>query len=870
MTIRKKVFLIVGTVFFGLVAILLFIGLFVGRSSLDRLETEYGRYALETFRTALDSQMADLDSLTADWAYWDDTYEFVQDGNQDYIDSNLMDGTFVNVNLNLMVIADANDRVTFMKYFDPEQTLEQQPPSDLPAHFTPKSILFERPQESSKVAGLIMVQGKPMLVTSLPILTSAEKGPIQGSLTVGRFLLSSSVDELVAVRHVLTLWPFGAPDLPSDFQIARDELVQGRTSLIRPLDDQILASYALLRDVYDEPIVIARLDSGREIYQHGQSVLTFFAASLLAIGAVFGGVLFLVLDRLILKRLEQLDRDVKRIGSERDPTVRVTVSGQDELTGLGQSINLMLDSLAQSQKRLLESEVFLRQVFNTTPNLMFVKDKNGRYLQVNRAWSEFYAMLMGEAIGKTDRDLAELGRFLHSEAERFRQDDLRVLENGEMLFLDDVSVTKENGRTYWFHVAKVPLTLHDDPHHVLAICTEVTERKRLEAQLLQSQKLESVGRLAGGVAHDFNNLLTVIIGNSEIILERLSMENSVSKNVEQILLSAERASQLVRQLLLFSRQTEIETSAANLNDAILEVKKMLDRLIGEDITLVTVLEPALNEVEIDSGQMEQVLINLAVNARDAMPHGGTLIVRTENVTLSEDDGRKYTEVPPGEYVQLTVSDSGLGMDSDILAHIFEPFFTTKAAGKGTGLGLAMVYGIVKRHEGYILAESQPGQGTTFTIYLPRATAKEHQRQKEGSLDDVPRGTETILLVEDENLVRQVMAQILRGLGYSVIEAASGEEAWQLIRSGENGIALVLTDIVMPYMTGKELANQIRKLYPEMKVLFTSGHIDHDTLRDLNAEDENIFLRKPLTVATVASKVREILDQPMSFDSQAKT
>ena len=355
---------------------------------------------------------------------------------------------------------------------------------------------------------------------------------------------------------------------------------------------------------------------------------------------------------------------------------------------------------------------------------------------------------------------------------------------------------------------------------------EMGERESLEAQFLQAQKMEAIGQMAGGVAHDFNNLLTGIVGYSQLGMMEGCSRDRLGGYLQEIQNAAERASHLTRQLLTFSRRQVVEPRVLSINDLFLDLDKMLRRLIGEDIELVTLTAPVLGTVKVDSGQMEQVLVNMAVNARDAMPDGGKLIIQTANVTVDDEYARRRLDVTPGEYVVMSVSDNGVGMDQEVKAHIFEPFFTTKEVGKGTGLGLSTCYGIVAQSGGHITVDSEPGKGTIFEIYLPRVEDVTGYLTLTDRPEHLPVGSETVLLVEDEPLVRAVISQVLREQGYTVLEAANGHEAMSVAQHhSDEEIHLLLTDVVMPLMGGRELTKQLGRLHPEARVLYTSGYTD---------------------------------------------
>ncbi len=389
---------------------------------------------------------------------------------------------------------------------------------------------------------------------------------------------------------------------------------------------------------------------------------------------------------------------------------------------------------------------------------------------------------------------------------------------------------------------------------------DVTERRALEQQLRQSQKMEAVGRLAGGIAHDFNNLLMVISGYSEFLLDRLGPDPALRGPAQEIAGAAQRASSLTRQLLAFSRKQMMAPKILDLNEVITENLKMLTRVIGEDIDLVMVPAATLGAVRADAGQIDQVIMNLAVNARDAMPSGGKLTIETSNVSLDEEYSRFHAPLRPGDYVMLTISDTGMGMDSETQSHIFEPFFTTKGT-KGTGLGLSTVYGIIKQSGGYIWVYSESGKGTTFKIYLPRVPERAESPAVVSTAESVATepGTETILLVEDEANLRYLARQFLEKQGYRVIEAADGAVAMQIAVAHEGMIHLLLTDVIMPGMNGRELAQRVSEIRPNTKVLYMSGYtenvIGHNGTLDAGVR----LLQKPFTLRELKSKVREVLD-----------
>jgi nitrogen-specific signal transduction histidine kinase len=388
---------------------------------------------------------------------------------------------------------------------------------------------------------------------------------------------------------------------------------------------------------------------------------------------------------------------------------------------------------------------------------------------------------------------------------------------------------------------------------------EITERRRLEEPLRQSQKMEAIGRLAGGIAHDFNNLLQVISGYSDMLLRRLTRQHTLCRYVQEIKNVSEQGAVLTRQLMTVSRKPSFQAQVLDLGGIIGNIIPILRRLLGEDIELIASVAPGLGQVTADPGQLEQVILNLAVNARDAMPQGGRLILEAVNVEFDAPLASRRGGMAPGEYVQLAVSDTGSGMDTETQTHIFEPFFTTKEPGKGTGLGLFTVYGIVNQSGGHMQVESTPGVGTTFTIHLPRVDAPIHEVKVEPAPQPTPHADETILLVEDEQVVRDMVGQVLHATGYGVLEATSGEQALRMGSAHPGPIHLLLADVVLPGLSGPEVAAQLVSTRPAMQVIYMSGYAPETIMRYGLSEQDRLFLQKPFTPTTLLAHVREALD-----------
>jgi two-component system, cell cycle sensor histidine kinase and response regulator CckA len=479
----------------------------------------------------------------------------------------------------------------------------------------------------------------------------------------------------------------------------------------------------------------------------------------------------------------------------------------------------------------------------------------GRYVDVNESFLRITGYKREEVVGRTSMEV----KFWESLEDRARLIEL-LEKQGSVRDLEITFRTKFDEQRVGLDSAD--LIDVDGQKCIIAILKDITERKALEKQIRQLQKMEAVGQLSGGIAHDFNNLLGVILGYTELLEEGLSRDSKLLKTVEEIKKAGMRAASLTRQLLAFSRQQVLELKVLDLNVVVADTEKMLRRLIGENIEITTKLASDLGQVKADEGQIEQVIMNLAVNARDAMPEGGKIIIETRNTELDEDYALRHPPTLPGKYVELSMTDTGIGMDAQTQLHIFEPFFTTKELGKGTGLGLATVYGVVKQSGGYVWVYSEPGVGTTFKVYLPCVAGADRERGPSDAEKALARGSETILLVEDEKSLRTLTRTLLEQNGYTVLEASGGKEAIEIARLCDGSVDLLLTDMIMPGMNGHEVASCLRRAYPRMKVVYMSGYSGFGS-RGL-AEQGDILLSKPITRETLLRKLDEVLHMQKDF------
>ena len=506
----------------------------------------------------------------------------------------------------------------------------------------------------------------------------------------------------------------------------------------------------------------------------------------------------------------------------------------------------------EAERALVENHSLLNAVVEGTSGPVFVKDLAGRYLMINSVGARSFGLTVEQIIGKDDRDL-----FPPALADEIIEHDRQVLTSGEPQTIEETATMRRVSRTF----LTTRGVYRDAQHKVIGLVgfsRDITELKRLEQQFRQAQKMEAVGLLAGGVAHDFNNLLTAIIGFGEMAFNGLDPADPNRELVSEIRRAGERAANLTRQLLAFSRKQVLRPEVVSLNTLLGDVLTLLQRLISEDVEVALSPEATLGLARIDPGQFEQAIINLAVNARDAMPDGGRLTIETHNVDIDDVYALTHQEVVPGSYVMVAVSDTGHGMDEDTRARIFEPFFTTKAVGAGTGLGLAMVYGFVKQSGGHVEAYSEPGHGTTFKIFLPRVFDAKVAPAVAEETAPMPKGHETVLLVEDEEAVRALSRRVLESAGYTVLVASHGPEAILMASQHEQPIHLLATDLVMPRMSGLEVASQLTQTRPEMRILLMSGYPNEAAIRQ-GVPPGARLLQKPFNAVALARAVRQVLD-----------
>ncbi len=975
MTLRVKTLIIIGAMLAGSLGALYIVSRIVLLGSFAKLEEQETRRNVDRVRSALADELSTLDHLCRDSATWDKAYAFIENGDPDFIRSDVGYGRFSTLSQRgqtLLLYIHSSGRIVFGEGFDLRTQKETPIPEGLHAHLLPGGTLLRHSTPESGVAGILLIPEGPILLASRPIVTTDGQGPIRGSLLVGRSLDSTEIARLSEKTHLaVALLPFQDPRLRSLFPIVPSAQINNGPVAVQPVNGDTIAGYALLGDMNGNPALVLRVTMPREVYHRGQTSVIYFSIVILAGGLVASILTLLLLEKAILSRVAILSSSVLTVGETGDLSRRVQLTGTDELGHLAGAVNRMLEALEASRRLERESEERYRLLFQRNQAGVFRCTTDGKIIDGNEALARILGhtsreemlaphqaeaqwggedtasfltrlkeqsivsnwegilrrrdgspvwvlasgtlldgcVIEGTVIDITDRKQAEaenlrLVTAIEQSAEAvvitnptgeieyvnaaftwitgYKREEVmgqstKILKSGkhDRAFYQQLWETILKGRNWHGELInrRKDGTLYTElmaisavkgergeVTHFIATKQDVTERKSLEAQLQQAAKIDAVGGLAAGVAHDFNNLLTIINGYTELLVDQFASNEEVSAFLKEIKDAGERAASLTHQLLAFSRHQVLAPEVIDLNSVISNLEKMLKRLIGEDITLHTHLDPSLGLVKADPGQIEQVIMNLAVNSRDAMPTGGNFSIETSNVELDEVFARSHLTMEPGSYVLVAVGDTGVGMTPETKAHIFEPFFTTKGKGKGTGLGLATVYGIIKQSGGSIWVYSEPGQGTVFKLYLPVASGEPIVKRDAITSADSASGSETILVVEDEEGVRSMVRLALASAGYKVLESADGESALLICADHGEPIHLLITDVVMPKMSGPLVADKVATLRPGIKVLYMSGYTDDAVVHYGVLRQEMPFIQKPFSPIALRKKVREVLGE----------
>ena len=801
---RGKIPLLVSLALVSLFLILLFGARIILLRSYEDLEEKEAHANVERVINALKAELESINSLAKDYAGWDDSYRFVQDGNSEFIRKNLDDPNFEQLGMNLIIYLDKGGKWVYSRNFDLQKKLKAPFPKSLRTLLTPKSPLLKELTLHSTCEGILALPEGSLLISAVPILTSEFRGPVAGTLVMGRFLNAAAIERFSLITKLqLRVYAATERNLPLPLSSFDHE----KKLVVRGPDENYLSGLTLLTDLYGNPALVVRVETPRTTYHQGIRTIGYFVVWFAGLSLLIVGVSIYFARKLLL---------VQRKGKESHSRYQAVVEGYDGLI----------------------------YIVSTTRNIEFMNKK-----LIERLGRDATGEICHEAL----HDFGGICEWCDNE---------RVIA-GETVRCEVYNPKDES----WYYVISTPVYNPDGTVSKQSMLTDITELKRaasekgeLESQLRQAQKMEAVGQLAGGVAHDFNNILCAIIGFASLVEMDMQKDDPARPHLEQILAATDRASQLVSGLLAFSRKQVINPHPIDMNRIVRDVQKILGRLITEDIDLqIRLADPELN-VLVDPGQIDQVLINLVTNAKDAMPGGGSLVIETGKELLPAELLKAAGAVSEVHYAVLAVRDTGTGMDTVAREKLFEPFFTTKEVGKGTGLGLSIVCGIVKQHNGFITVDSESGKGTTFKVFFPlvggAAGAQESYEPQTADLH----GNETILVVEDNSAVRTLSRTVLETFGYRVIEALDGSDALSQFSEHQDEIQLVVMDVVMPKMNGRQAYEQICRIRPGVKVIFMSGYAADIIMEKGVVTDDFHFITKPVKPFDFLEKVRMVLDQ----------
>jgi signal transduction histidine kinase/CheY-like chemotaxis protein len=853
-SLRAKTLAIIVPALVVLVVGLYTVSRMVLTSGFSHVESDFAADNLSRASNALSNEIDNLQHSAAQVASEDQMFEWVRQKDAKRIAAQFAPGAFEQLRVNFVVVFNARGQEIFAEGFKLAAMEPGPVPADLVGYLRPWSRLLASGDPSRDAGGIAMLSSGPALIGSSAIAPTGSHRVRGGTLVFGRFL---DADETVRLGQ-MTYMPvdierFDARSMRPDFRRAASALSAQSPVFIHPDSVESLGAYQVLRDIYGNPAAILRILLPRNIYRQGQTSLLQVLLLLLAAGFAFGAVTLFLLERFVISRVAGLSENITRIGASGDLGARLRVSGNDELAHLESTINSMLEDLEAVQHSRREERtrlaVMVEKVpavlWTTSADLVITSATGAGLIPLGLRERQPVGLPLLEFFDTDDRDSPPIAAH-------------RATIAGESIACE-ISWKERRFESHLQPLRDVDGVIQG----VIGVALDITERERLTDQLRQSQKMQAIGELAGGVAHDFNNLLMVVKGHSQLLLDRLPDSSPLRPGAQQIEKAADRAASLTRQLLAFSRKQVLHPRVLDMNEVVNGMIRMFSRVIGANIDMVFLPAANLSRVKADPGQVEQVLLNLVVNARDAMPTGGRLTIETSNVELDRSYAATHTSVEPGHYVMLSVTDTGCGMSAETQSRIFEPFFTTKGPGKGTGLGLATVYGVVKQSGGYIYVYSEIDRGTTFKIYLPQVIAELDKLAGEAVTPGQARGSETILFVEDEQSVRELVRQYLGSIGYSVLEASDGVEALKVAAGHSEPIHLLITDVVMPHLSGPDLATQLGASRPGLKVLFISGYTDDTVFRHGVLEGGVAFLQKPFNLKALAGKIREMMDgQPV--------
>lgn len=853
MTLRKKSVIFVLIILGVTIGSIFTISNYVLIDGLYHLEEERARENVKRAYSALLNDISSLADKAVDWSAWDDTYNFIVDGNEDFIKSNLVESTFVNLKLNLMMFIDTSGMVVWGKAFDLVEEREIPVPQAFSKHLAANELLLKHTGIESRLAGIMLLRDKPMLVVSQPILTSSNEGPVRGTLIMGRYLNEAVVERLaIQTRLSLTVDTLESSDIPGDFHIVNPGASVQLPVYVQVIDPDTVSGYTQLNSIHGKAMLLLKVDMPRDIYRQGRGIIFTFMSLAILTTLLIGIAVVLLLNRWVLSRVVRLNKNISLIGTSGNLTARVVVTGTDELGGLAIAVNKTLDALEKSEARLRESEGRFRRLAENSPNVI------SRYELLPQPRFTYISPAIQKVTGFTPEEFyrdSGLGINL------VHPDDRLLLESvarGEITPATPVQIRwqRKDGSYVWMEIRSA--LIRDDVGSLEAIesvAQDITgrlraeeERKRMEDETQVASRLALIGQMASGIAHEINNPLTSAIGFAQLIAGRDDIPEDARAELNIVVDSTHRAGGIIKRLLTFARQHKPERTYLNINEIVTSTLELRAySLRNSNIAVNTIFATDRPSTVADAGQLQQVFLNLIINAEMEMhtAHGkGNLLIKTEVVSGN---------------IRVSVKDDGPGIPKENMERLFTPFFTTREVGKGTGLGLSICHGIITQHQGRIYAESKPGEGATFFVELPVLPEQEQPKPEQPAPLEAGEIIKTkILVVDDEPSVRQFLRQVLSQAGHTVETVSNGTDALEKLNSEQ--FDLILADVKMPGMSGIDLFKQIQSVFQPLanRVIFITGDVIGLETQGFLSETRASYITKPFDAFQLVREINLVL------------
>lgn len=831
MSFLKKTIFVTFTVIIVLIASLYIISKVFFLNSFEKIEKMFVKRDVESILNILFNDLRELNSVVGDWAAWDETYYFIQTGNPNYVKKNLPDETYEELRLNLILFVNSEGTIIFGRAFDLQKKVGMSLPQEIKKYIYLDSPLLKHSNPESSIYGLVNLSEGIMMVASRPILKSNREGPIRGSVIFGRFLNETEIERWSEIARMPIYVQEIKEHMPNDFLEALSSLKNNEV-FIKADDSKVISGYAKINNIYGKPAFLLKINQARDIYNQGRVTLKYYILFLTFSSFLIIGVIIFILKKSILSRLHRLRNSIKNLDFGTNIAFPIDLKTKDELSDF--SIDV-LESIAYS--RLLFSNIL-----ENLPEGILLLNSDNRVVFANKIGLDYLKILSNAQINDL---VSQLGNFPINDL---------LIFSGDSIW----HTIEKDGRIFEAAGKRIG---NDEKINTVFVVRDVTQERKMLEQIQAQERLATVGQLAAGIAHDFNNILTGIIGYADMYQSDESLSNNVKHALKVIRKNGERAAALIRQILDFSRKSLIDFKIIDLVAFLKESIAFIRRTIPENIDIILDTDNDKYFVMADKTKLQQAIINLVVNSKDAMPNGGKLTFKINKILIKNQQDSPLKIMPPGEWICISISDTGIGIPQHVLPHIFEPFFTTKEVGKGTGLGLSQVYGIIKQHNGYIDVKSEQGVGTTFFIYLtPLDSDREYSKQEEEEeKNTLPKGKgEFILIVEDDNSVNKFLEAALNSCGYNVFIANNGHEALKIFNENKDNIKLVITDLVMPDIDGIKLSSMLRDINESVKIIAITGYpmkLDKNMLHAGISQ----WIEKPIHLVTFLQAVRKALE-----------